>query len=182
MPAPESATWMWTPSAVADAESLIVPPSGVCRSAFEARFWSACSSRCGSPRTSRSVWFYAALDGDVPFPNRRAVAIDDASEEVRDRHILERQRPAASLEPGQFEQIADELLELLGFVADDRRGTCRASRHPAGGRPCRAFRCNHGWPSAASSVRARRRPGAAVGRGPTPPARSRAPRDPPPCG
>ncbi len=111
---------MWTPSAVADAAE---PDRAALRRVPERVRGEVLQCLLQPLRIAADLevrWFDAALDGDVPFANRRAVTVDDASEEVRDRHILERQRPAASFEPGEFEQISDELLELLRFVADDR--------------------------------------------------------------
>ena len=45
---------------------------------------------------------------------------DHASEEILQRHVLHVERLAASLEPRQIEQVADDVLDALGLVADDR--------------------------------------------------------------
>ena len=54
MPGPVSRTTKIASSPVASALIVSRPPAGVCRSAFAARFCSACSSFCASPSTERS--------------------------------------------------------------------------------------------------------------------------------
>ena len=50
----------------------------------------------------------------------RLVPVTHAFEQLRDRHVVStRQRPATALEPGQIEQVADDVFEPLGLVADD---------------------------------------------------------------
>ena len=52
---------------------------------------------------------------------RAAVARDDAPEQIFEGNVLRVEGLAASLEPRQIEQVADDVLDARGFVADDRK-------------------------------------------------------------
>ena len=71
---------------------------------------------------------------------RAAVAREHASEQILERHILRVERLAAAFEARQIQQIADDVLDALRLVANDRRDSARAFRDRATARAARAFR------------------------------------------
>ena len=72
-----------------------------------------------SPVTDSAPDATRALERDVFGAKRRFVAMEDAFEERGDRHRLALPRPAAAFEPRQIEQVADDVLQPFGLVADD---------------------------------------------------------------
>ena len=50
---------------------------------------------------------------------RAAVAREHTPEQIFERHVLRVERLAPSFEPRQIEQVADDVLDALRFVADD---------------------------------------------------------------
>ncbi len=53
------------------------------------------------------------VERDRRVAQRRAVAIGDTAEQLADRHVFDRQRAAAALEPREIEKVADQRLQLL---------------------------------------------------------------------
>ena len=138
------------------------PPFGVWRSAFAARFCSACSSRIGSPVTISAPGAMLVVDLNAFLLGRAAVAREHAPEQILERHVLRIERLAAAFEARQIQQIADDVLDALRLVANDRRDSARAFRGRAIARGARAFRDSRACRSAASSARATRRRAAAA--------------------
>ncbi len=91
----------------------------------------------------------------------------DPADEVFHRDVARDQRFAAGFETRQIEQVADELLETLGFVGDDAEAVAVLGIR-APGRSSTALRGTRGSRSAASSARATRRRAAGGGCGPRP--------------
>ena len=81
--------------------------------------------RIGADRQFRRL--HDHLERDPPLADRRPVPVGDSSEQLLDRNILNRERAAASFEPREIEQIADQRLELLRFLADDSEVAAAAS-------------------------------------------------------